>query len=112
MNNVQLIGRVGQEPESRHLSDGNQLATFTVATREYNDETAWHNVICWGKTAEIVAKYLHKGDTVGIEGRLKYDEYEKDGVKRKTTKINASKVHLIGGKREGTSTDAPDNLPF
>lgn len=104
-NRVQLIGRVGQDPEVKSLEGGKKLAKFTIATNESykNDkgekveETQWHNVIAWGKTAEIIEKYVTKGKEVGLEGKLTHHSYEdKNGEKRYVTEVVANEILLLG----------------
>nr|WP_321411019.1 single-stranded DNA-binding protein [uncultured Carboxylicivirga sp.] len=83
-NRVQLVGNLGMDPEIKAFDNGRKLAKFTVATNEtYNGvngqertETQWHNIIAWGKQAEIAAKNLHKGNEVALEGRITYRQYE------------------------------------
>ncbi|MBS2210012.1 single-stranded DNA-binding protein [Carboxylicivirga mesophila] len=83
-NRVQLVGNLGMNPEIKAFDNGRKLAKFTLATNEsFNGvngqektETQWHNVVAWGKQAEIAQKYLQKGNEVAIEGRLTYRQYE------------------------------------
>ncbi len=83
-NRVQLVGNLGMNPEVKAFDNGRKLAKFTLATNEsFNGvdgqertETQWHNIIAWGKQAEIAQKYLQKGNEVAIEGRLTYRQYE------------------------------------
>ncbi|MEJ4088591.1 single-stranded DNA-binding protein [Galbibacter orientalis] len=104
-NSVQLIGNLGNDPEIIKLESGKILAKFSIATNEsYKDhsgnlvkDTQWHNVIAWGKTAEIVEKYLTKGKEVAIQGKLSTRSYlDKEGVKRYTTEINCNELLLLG----------------
>ena len=104
-NKVQLIGNVGNEPEILHLESGKILDKFSVATNEsYKNangekitDTQWHNVVAWGKTAELVENYVPKGKEVGIEGKLTSRSYEdKEGVKRYVTEIVCSELLLLG----------------
>ncbi len=106
-NKVQLIGNLGANPEVVNLESGKKLAKFSIATNEsYKnaqgekvEDTQWHNVIAWGKTAEIVEKYLTKGNEVAIEGRLVNRNYEdKEGNKRYMTEIVASELLMLGKK--------------
>jgi single-strand DNA-binding protein len=93
-NKVQLIGHLGQDPEIVNLDSGTKLAKFSIATNEsYRnakgekvEDTQWHNVVAWGKTAEIVENYLAKGKEVAVEGKLIHRSYEtKEGEKRYIT---------------------------
>ncbi len=106
-NKVQLIGNLGANPEVVNLESGKKLAKFSIATNEsYKnaqgekvDDTQWHNVIAWGKTAEIVENYLTKGNEVAIEGKLVNRNYEdKEGNKRYVTEIVASELLMLGKK--------------
>jgi single-strand DNA-binding protein len=104
-NRVQLIGHVGQEPEVKSLEGGKKLANISIATNEvyYKDngdkveKTEWHRVTAWGKTAEIIEKYVTKGKELAIEGKLTTRSYDdKEGVKRYITEIVANEVLLLG----------------
>ncbi len=107
-NKVILIGRLGQDPEVRSTQSGKKLATFSIATTDFgaNAKTQWHNLVCWEKTAEIAEKYLKKGKEVCVEGRISYEEYEKDGVKKYTTKINVDQLQMLGTKDNNQAEDA------
>lgn len=104
-NTVQLIGHVGNDPEIVNLESGKKLAKFSVATNEsYKNskgekitDTQWHNIVAWGKTAELVENYVPKGKEVGIEGKLTSRSYEdKDGIKRYITEIVCNELLLLG----------------
>ncbi|HBD26358.1 single-stranded DNA-binding protein [Flavobacterium sp.] len=104
-NRVQLIGHVGQEPEIKNLEGGKKLANISIATNEvyYKDngdkveKTEWHRVTAWGKTAEIIEKYVVKGKELGIEGKLTTRSYDdKDGNKKYITEIVANEILLLG----------------
>lgn len=106
-NKVQLVGNVGREPEIVNLESGKKLAKFSVATNENfkngNGErvidTQWHNIVAWGKTAELVEKYVNKGKEVGVEGKLTSRSWEdKDGIKRYITEVVCSELLLLGQK--------------
>ncbi|MBE7639432.1 MULTISPECIES: single-stranded DNA-binding protein [Salegentibacter] len=106
-NKVQLIGNVGKEPEIVNLDSGKKLAKFSVATNEnYKNgngdritDTQWHNIIAWGKTAELVEKYVGKGKEVGVEGKLTNRSWDdKDGNKRYITEIVCNELLLLGQK--------------
>lgn len=110
VNKVILIGRLGKEPEVRNLENGAVVANFTMATSEsYKDKvtgekkevTEWHNIVLWRGLAEISQKYLHKGDLVYIEGKLKTRSWEKEGVTRYTTEIVADNMTMLGSKGGG-----------
>ncbi|GAB2763877.1 single-stranded DNA-binding protein [Salinimicrobium soli] len=104
-NKVQLIGHVGNAPEILTLESGKKLAKFSIATNEsYKNakgekitDTQWHNVIAWGKTAELIENYVPKGKEVGVEGKLTSRSYEdKDGIKRYVTEVVCNELLLLG----------------
>ena len=106
-NKVQLIGNLGNNPEVKSFDGGKKLAKMSIATNEsYKNakgemvkETQWHNLIAWGKTAEIIEKHLKKGSEVAIEGKLINRNYtDKDGVKRYFTEIEVNELLMLGGK--------------
>ena len=103
-NKVQLIGHLGQDPEIIELDSGSKLAKFSIATNEVyrNSEgekitdTQWHNVVAWGKTADIIAQYLTKGNEVAVEGKLVHRSYEtKEGEKRYTTEVRCNELLML-----------------
>ncbi|MEQ8424758.1 MAG: single-stranded DNA-binding protein [Cyclobacteriaceae bacterium] len=105
-NSVQLIGRLGKDPEVKEFSKSKK-ATFSIATTdayknqkgEKVEDTQWHNVVIWGKLAGIAEKYLKKGAEVAVEGKLVHRMYETDkGEKRYFTEINVNDLVLLGGK--------------
>lgn len=105
-NKVILIGRLGRDPELRVSQSGSSFANFTLATNDGfgdNKRTDWHNVTAFGKTAESICKFLKKGSICALEGRIQYDSYEKDGVKKNTTKILADHVTFLSSKNEDQS---------
>ena len=104
-NKVQLIGNLGKDPEIVNLESGKTLAKFSIATNEsYKNaqgekvtDTQWHNIVAWGKTAEIVEKYVSKGKEVAIEGKLTTRSWEdKDGMKRYITEVVCSELLMLG----------------
>jgi len=107
-NKVQLIGNLGNAPEVKNTENGKKLARFSMATNEtYRGrtgekvtETTWHNVVAWGKVADIAEKFLTKGKEVAIEGKLINRSYtDKDGIKRYVTEIQVNELLLIGGEK-------------
>lgn len=107
VNKVILLGRLGKDPEVRHLENGTPVASFSIATSEtYKDrnsgerieKTEWHNIVLWRGLAEVAEKYLHKGDQVYIDGKLKTRSWEKDGVTRYTTEIVADNMNLLSNR--------------
>ncbi len=106
-NKVQLIGNVGREPEIVNLESGKKLAKFSVATNEnYKNasgervtDTQWHNIVAWGKTAELIEKYVNKGKEVGVEGKLTSRSWDdKDGNKHYITEVICNELLLLGQK--------------
>src|SRR4051794_38152923 len=104
-NKVQLIGNLGNAPEVRNTESGKKLVKFSVATNEiYRNakgekvkETQWHNLIAWGKVADIVEKYLNKGSEVAIEGKLITRNYnDKEGNKKYITEIQVNELLMLG----------------
>src|SRR5215217_4490305 len=100
-NKVQLIGNAGKDPEVKTFEGGRKLATISIATSESykNDkgekitDTQWHNLVAWGKTAEIIEKYVVKGNQFAVEGKLTHRSYEdKNGEKRYVTEVVVSDV--------------------
>lgn len=112
VNKVILIGNLGRDPEIRYTPGGQAVANFTLATTEQwnnkngekEERTEWHRIVVWGRSAENCAKFLSKGRSVYIEGRLQTREWEnKEGQKQRTTEIHAQTVQFLGGPRgEGT----------
>ncbi|MAQ74928.1 MAG: single-stranded DNA-binding protein [Aquimarina sp.] len=103
-NKVQLIGNLGQEPEVITLESGKKLAKFSIATNDYFynkqgdkiQDTQWHNIIAWGKTADVIEKYVNKGQEVAIEGKLTSRSYEDNqGVKRYITEIVCNELLML-----------------
>ena len=106
-NKVQLIGILGNAPEIKNTESGKKLARFSIATNEiYRNakgekvkETTWHNLIAWGKIADIVEKYLTKGSEVALEGKLISRSYtDPSGVKRYVTEVEISELLMLGSK--------------
>ena len=109
MNKVMLIGNVGKDPEIRYVEAGKAVARLSLATTERGytlqngiqvpDRTEWHNVILWYKLAEIVEKYVRKGDKLYIEGRIRYSTYDdKQGQRRYVTEIWADNMEMLSPK--------------
>ncbi|TLP74528.1 single-stranded DNA-binding protein [Maribacter sp. ACAM166] len=108
-NHVQLIGNVGQEPTITNLESGKKVARFSLATNEYYKDakgekiqtTDWHTVVAWGKTAEIIEKYVVKGKELGVTGKLKTRTYTTDdGNERYATEVEANEILLLGSKND------------
>lgn len=118
VNKVLLIGNLGRDPEVRYLPSGNPVANFSIATSENytdrngtkQDRTDWHNIVVYGKQAELCGQYLKKGRQVFVEGRISYRNYEaKDGSgKRYVTDIVAQRVQFLGGRAGAGADDLGD----
>ena len=117
MNNVQLIGNLGSDPELRYTQAGNPVANFSVATNkkwrdndgELQERVDWHKIVVWGKAAEQHAKYLVKGSKVGISGELRSETWEDDdGNSRKSVQILARRVDYLSSVATGEDTSAVD----
>ena len=106
-NKVQLIGNLGNNPEIITLESGKKVAKFSIATNEnYKNaqgekvtDTQWHNIVAWNKTADIIEKYLEKGNEVALKGKLTSRTYEtKEGEKRYITEIVCNEILMLGAK--------------
>jgi len=111
-NKVQLIGNLGNDPDVRNTDSGKKWARFSVATNEsYRNakgekinETQWHNLVAWGKVAELAEKYLHKGSEVVIEGKLINKSYtDKEGNKKYISEVQVNELLLLGDKKAAKS---------
>ncbi len=122
VNKAILIGNLGKDPELRYTPGGKPVASFRLATTdrwagpdgEKKESTVWHNIVAWGKTAEVMKEYLHKGQQVYIEGRIDNRTWDdKDGNKRYTSEVVVQNFQFIGN-RAGTGPDegsGPSRLP-
>ena len=109
MNKVILIGNLGKDPEVKHLESGTTVANVTLATskkytdknKERKEETTWHDLVFWGKAAEIAEKYLRKGSKIAVEGEIKKREWEdKEGNKRYNTDITVREFEMLTAKAD------------
>lgn len=104
INKVILVGNLGADPEMRYTADGTAVCNFRIATTErfkdrqgnIQERTEWHRVVAWRKLAEICGQYLAKGKQVYIEGRIRSDTWEQEGVKRYSYKIEADTMQMLG----------------
>lgn len=103
-NRVQLIGRLGRNPELKELKNGQTIARFSLATSETfknaqgekQQDVQWHNLVAWNKLAEIAAKYLSKGSEIAVEGTIKYKVFDdKDGKTRYYTEVIVSELLMM-----------------
>jgi single-strand DNA-binding protein len=116
VNKVILVGNLGRDAELRYTPGGAAVAKFSLATTEKwtdkagspQERTEWHNIDVWGKQAETLTEYLRKGKQVYVEGRLQTDEYtDKEGVKRKSTKVRCDRIVLLSSGRGGYERSEP-----
>lgn len=127
LNKVQLIGNLGKDPEVRTLDGGSKVCQFTLATTEKGytlqngtqvpDRTEWHNIVMWKGLAEVAEKYLHKGDKIYVEGKIRTRSYEDNNkVKRYLTEIFADNMEMLVVKQQQPQqfppTSGVDDLPF
>jgi len=118
LNKIQLIGRLGVDPETRQIPSG-QVTSFRMATdrrwkdknNEKHEETEWHRITTFGKLAEICGQYLSKGSLVYIDGRIKTDTWEKDGTTQYSTGIIAENMTMLGGKGESQQSSPQQQKP-
>jgi single-strand DNA-binding protein len=120
LNKVQLIGRLGKEPEQRNISKDKAVTLFSVAVDhiwkskgETKKSTDWFNVEAWGKLGEICHKFLQKGQLVYVEGALRTDKYEHEGETKYFTKVIASRMQMLEwkGKEEETIIQEDEGIP-
>lgn len=110
LNRVTLIGNLGADPELKSTPQGTQLCTVSIATTErykdksgeWKDSTEWHRVVFWERLAENVSKYLKKGSKIYVEGKLKNRQYEKDGVTKYMTEVQAQNMIMLS--KDGDSS--------
>ena len=129
LNLCQFIGRLGRDPETRHMPSGDAVTNISIAcgwkTKE-KEGTEWVPIVFFGKLAEIAAKYLVKGSQVYVSGRYRTQSWEKDGQKHYRTEVVADQLQMLGGKSSGGSSsgdndeqreaaqanDPNDDIPF
>ncbi|MDX9940639.1 MAG: single-stranded DNA-binding protein [Bacteroidales bacterium] len=136
VNKVILLGNLGKDPVVRTIESGNKVANFSLATNRIFkgqdgnpvEETEWHNIVLWGRLAEIAEKYLNKGSKVYIEGRIRSRQYDdKEGIKRYITEIVGETMNMLGSRTDtnehgqksepestsmGETPIVEDDLPF
>jgi single-strand DNA-binding protein len=131
-NRVELIGRVGQQPEIVTFDNGNKIAKFSMATTEKwkdkntgekKESTEWHNVVVNGRLVEIVEKYINKGDLISVVGKIKTRSYGEEGNKKYVSEIHCAEILMFPSKKSMGTVDEPnlehdvfsggdDDLPF
>ena len=124
LNRIFLIGNVGQEPNVRDLDNGKVASVSLATTERYKDRNGeqrelveWHSVQAWGKTAEFVENYVHKGSQLFVEGKIRSRKYtDRDGIERYVTEVNADSIQLLGPRqtqeRQETRPQRPSRPDF
>lgn len=120
MNKVMLVGNCVAKPEVKDTAGGNTVAQFSVATREatkdksgeWVESAEFHNIVVWGRQATTCRTFLDKGSKVAVDGKLKTQKWEKDGVKRWKTEVIANNVEFVGPKKEQATTTEPNTNSF
>lgn len=117
LNQAQIIGHLGRDPETRYMPSGDAVSTFSVATTEkwkdkqtgeQKEATEWHRITTFGKLAEIVAQYVRKGSLVFVQGKIVTRKYtDKDGIERYSTEIKADTLKMLGGRPDASQDAAP-----
>ena len=114
VNKVLLLGNVGKDPEIRATTGGTTVASFSLATADrqkdqagnWQDKTEWHNLVAFGRTAEIVRDYVKKGSQIYVEGKISTSSWDdkESGQKKYRTEILVNDMQLLGGRGEGASS--------
>ena len=129
MNKAILIGHLGKDPELKYTQAGKAVANFTMATSEkwkgqdgqQQEDTTWHNIVAWGRQAEVIKEYLHKGSQAYVEGRIVNRSYDdKDGNKKYISEVVVSQVEFLDkrgsqdqqSEQQESAGQADDDLPF
>jgi single-strand DNA-binding protein len=116
VNKVILVGNLGKDAELRYTPGGAAVATLRLATTDrykdkegqWQEQTEWHTVVVWGKTAETLAEYLRKGKQIYVEGRLQTRSWDdKEGKKRYATEVKSDRIVLLGGRVPGGEREEP-----
>ncbi|MGB0175917.1 MAG: single-stranded DNA-binding protein [Owenweeksia sp.] len=120
LNKVMLIGNLGKDPEIKTFEGGNSLARFPIATsesytnRQTNErvtQTEWHTIVLRRGLAEVAEKYLHKGDKVFIEGKIKTRSWENDrGERQYATEVHADNMTMLGGRRDDDGSSSGNSM--
>ena len=124
VNKVILIGRLGKDPDLRYTPGGKAVASFTLATNERwsgqdgqkKESTTWHNIVAWGRTAEVLKEYLRKGSEIYIEGRIDNRSWDdKEGKKRYTSEVIVQNFQFVGSRagseQQAPPSTGPDDVP-
>jgi single-strand DNA-binding protein len=119
LNKTQIAGRLTRDPETRYTNSGLAIADISLAVSRFfrtddgqtKEETDFLDVTAFGKTAEIVQKHLHKGSPIYVEGRLKLEQWEKDGQKRSKLKVIAEQMQFVGPRQQAPAAPKPEPSP-
>jgi len=120
VNLVVLVGRVGKEPETKYMQNGDAVTTLSLATSETwkdkdgekQEKTQWHNLVFYRRLAEVVGEYVQKGTQLYIEGKLNTRKWQtKEGQDRYTTEIIGEKMQMLGGKNSSTEGRGDNSHP-
>lgn len=113
VNMAIVVGFVGDNPRVNTTQSGRKVASFTIATTEkgytaqngttYPDKTEWHNIVCWGKTADVVERYIHKGSSLYIQGKMRTRSYNKDGITRYVTEIECEMMQMLDRRTDSVN---------
>ena len=116
LNQAQIIGHLGRDPETRYLPSGDAVTSFSVATTEkwkdkatgeQKEATEWHRITTFGKLAEVCSQWLRKGSLVFVQGKIATKKYtDKDGIERYSTEIRADSMKMLGGRPDDGSAPA------
>ena len=117
VNKVELLGRVGAQPEMRYTPNGTAVTRLSLATdrrrQDGNTETDWHDVVCWGKQGEAVNQYVGKGDRLYVAGRMVQNCWETDdGQKRRRTEVHAREVIFLDSRNGARENGGEEGSPF
>ena len=116
LNRVMLIGNLGSDPELKHTQNNKSVTSFRMATgfkTKDKENTEWHNIVCWERTAENVAKFMKKGARVYVEGRIQTRSWDKDGTTQYKTEIVANQVLFLDSKNfNGNDQNDEGSMPF
>jgi single-strand DNA-binding protein len=123
VNKVILIGHLGKDPDVRYLDSGVAVAQFSIATTERGytakngqqipERTEWHNIVLWRGLAETAEKYLHKGDKIYIEGKMRSRSWDdQQGIKRTIVEIYADVMEMLNYKNAGSGKPLPGEIPL
>jgi single-strand DNA-binding protein len=121
MNSVRLIGNVGKEPQLKDFGNGKKVATLTLATSEKRkdangkliEHTDWHNLVFWGKQADVVVNYVGKGVKIAVEGKLSHRDYTTaSGEKRYVTEVVVNEMAFLNGRKPTATAEEGEPLPF